>query len=375
MKINADKFMDDNNDDNIFKIEDKKENIYDASFYSLKIALKAYYATYHSVKDSLDNIDCTEKISIDARVIKAVNNTNEELEEDCSEYIENYMNIAIHLQHFFELEIKKLLENTQKMLSLNIKNDPILLYKILANGTELNETDYSKCKTVEFMEALTRLKKLNKEGIITDELANLFCDNECELRLINNMRNMALHKGIKIIKYCALDELMTQNILPIIRDILAIKRYEYYKEMFNSIDGINVIEQLIQAGKRNPIDYGEIALFKEFGRTSGLKRLTDHKYHDKQELIYDEIEKYYKIFSGTPIENAKVKCPCCKNNSLINIFDVVDSYYEDEMPTLVHGYTRIKCVACNFSINRFIKTNEYSNLKIPIQWEEGIIEL
>ena len=43
---------------------------------------------------------------------------NYKVYENSTSYIKNYLNIAIHIQHFFELETKRLLENEHVLFAV-----------------------------------------------------------------------------------------------------------------------------------------------------------------------------------------------------------------------------------------------------------------
>ena len=86
------------------------------------------------------------------------------------------MNIAIHIQHFFELEIKRLLEKEHVLFAVEDKGNPIILNKLLKN-ISLSSEDMKNLKSVEFSEAIDRLKKLVEYGILTDEVSVLFVKN------------------------------------------------------------------------------------------------------------------------------------------------------------------------------------------------------
>ncbi len=73
------------------------------------------------------------------------------------------MNIAIHIQHFFELETKKTFRKKEHVLfAVDDKGDPIILNKLLKN-ISLNSEDTKNLKSVEFSEAIDRLKKVGRK--------------------------------------------------------------------------------------------------------------------------------------------------------------------------------------------------------------------
>lgn len=63
----------------------------DAAYYSLLIGIRAYFTTYHNVAMNLRRFQKDDERRI-----------NDAAQEN-NNYIESYINIAIHIQHFFEL--------------------------------------------------------------------------------------------------------------------------------------------------------------------------------------------------------------------------------------------------------------------------------
>ena len=66
----------------------------DVAYYSLTIGLDEFFSTYHAIYLKLKAFD------------KSNRNYINEHTKDSTSYIKCYLNIAIHIQHFFELETK-----------------------------------------------------------------------------------------------------------------------------------------------------------------------------------------------------------------------------------------------------------------------------
>lgn len=163
------------------------ENNHNVAFYSLSIGLEEYFETYHQVCVYLSEYERDDKEKI-----------NYKAEKNGIGYIKSYLNIAIHIQHFFELETKRLLEKEHVLFAVDDKGDPIILNKLLKN-ISLNSEDTKNLKSVEFSEAIDRLKKLVENGILTDEVAILFVSNYKLLKALNNLRNTIIHRGKNVI--------------------------------------------------------------------------------------------------------------------------------------------------------------------------------
>ena len=105
--------------------------------------------------------------------------------------------------------------------------------KLLKN-ISLNSEDTKNLKSVEFSEAIDRLKKLVENGILTDEVAILFVSNYKLLKALNNLRNTIIHRGKRIMKYCELDDFFSQYVLPFVRDVLNCHYYRWHLNQLKS---------------------------------------------------------------------------------------------------------------------------------------------
>lgn len=320
------------------------------SFYSLEIGLESYFSTYYSSYRDLPNYTTDDKCLINSRTYES------------EDYIKCYMNIAIHIQHFFELETKRILEEMHPLYSLDNRGDPLLLYSIL-NGLELNNDIMKKYKSVEFSEAIDRLGKLVNKNIITDQVGVLFVDNIKLLKALNHLRNTISHRGKRIMQYCDLDEFFTSHLLPFIKTVL---ECDFYKDILSNykINGFyDAIDKLIKEGNKTTYDYSQIALIKE------IARCKKHMRPDEIESAKEDIEKKIRRRIELSVDGGHLegeKCPCCNNESLFLERDFIGYEYDelgDEMsPT--GGFQIIKipeffcytqCVLCGFTYSDFIK--------------------
>ena len=331
------------------KIYSKEINISNAAFYSLKIAIKSYFNTYHSMMNILENID---------------NRNSLENIELSNNYIEDYIETIIHFQHFFELLIKSELEVKHPLLILKIIDKPLLLYKLIQKE-QISDDDYVKIYSIEFTEALKTFCDLYKAGILTEEISEIIYDSREILTALNTFRNRALHRGVFILKYYALDEFVCKYVLPIVKKIVILQDYLCYLNewMFEKNDlGVDIISEMVKEFEKDEIDYTKIAFFKEIGRAS--YGVNVHKRFLPSEIekikANKAIEEKYNMVSGNQC------CPVCGNDSLLNYYEVDVTYDElgDELDTsggfqiIQVPYTcekYIKCVHCNFEVNRFIQ--------------------
>lgn len=230
------------------------ENNHNVAFYSLSIGLEEYFETYHQVCVYLSEYERDDKEKI-----------NYKAEKNGIGYIKSYLNIAIHIQHFFELETKRLLEKEHVLFAVDDKGDPIILNKLLKN-ISLNSEDTKNLKSVEFSEAIDRLKKLVENGILTDEVAILFVSNYKLLKALNNLRNTIIHRGKRIMKYCELDDFFSQYVLPFVRDVINCHYYRWHLNQLKSKGVYDSICKIIDEGKKATISYSNNSISKRTGK-------------------------------------------------------------------------------------------------------------
>ena len=339
-----------------------------AAFFSLKIGLNAYFKTYRLICDSLDN-------SIGAKDSLAIDNVACKI----SGYTEAVINIWIHLQHFFELEVKRVLREENELLASEIK-DAKLIYKLI-KGNMLSDEDTEECKSIEFTVAMERLNALIKDKLINNSAGTIFYKNAKTLHFVNRMRNAILHRGRRIIKYSILDQVMCEYILPIISQLMDLTEYKEYNKMFfsekNKVLLTDLIDELIKV-KSESIDYSEVAKYKEFAlcknNATGKTLFRESK---KQQWINNS-NNQLKIMLNGPTGDPVFMCPCCNEKSLVKLYDIVDDeemFYETDNGTTIQCrkpiYRDIKaiCSVCGFTATRFINDKVLYNNKKYKLWD------
>ena len=340
-----------NND--LFYLVSEKNITKDASYYSLLIGLRAYFETYYDV-----SMELREYCQEDEKCIN-------DIVQDIDNYIKSYINIAIHIQHFFELEIKRILENEHVLFAVDTKGDPIITHKLL-NNIQLQANDTEKLKSIEFSDAVARLRKLVNNNIIVDDVAKILINNEQALKAINFLRNTTLHRGRRLMKYCSLDMLFVQNLLPLIKEIIDQPYYVEYKKAYNNNGIYEIIGDLIKEGKVSDIDYPQIALLKEIGRCKLELESKQQLYeYDDKEYLEKTIEKKVDYSFNEIVKTDKV-CPCCNKKTIIEGYEFMGYDMDelgDEMDTSggfqiinVPDYEKYyECVVCGFKVSTFVR--------------------
>lgn len=193
--------------------------------------------------------------------------------------------------------------------------------------------DTKKLKSIEFSEAIKRLKRLVDEQIITDEAAIILAQHQDELISLNTLRNTIIHRGKRILHYCELDEYFSQFILPVMIELFNCKYYEGYLWRIEESGSYECICNIVNEGKKQPVNYSKIACEKEKVRCK-LKmiekgRKTTEANNNVTNIIISQqfLSRNHSDETGQLLENKK--CPCCGNNFMFSRKMVVDFTFDD----------------------------------------------
>jgi len=365
------------------------------AFLSLRIAFKAFFSTYHSIRKRFDPNDP---------------DIDEIIKEDVC-YYEACAETIVHFQHFFELIIKDILRRDHLLLSSRVSSHPTILYKLLHNQT-LSDEENQKIKSVEFSDALETLCKLIKSRQIQCfQNVQFIKDNKCTLEALNTLRNRVWHRGSFFLYYTKLDEFIGKYILPIVDVTTRLSQYSTvcflwkYKHTECGIDPIESIRLEYQSNQSPNI--GKIAFFKEIGRAAYNnplydKKVLEQKRDERISKIEKEIQELVKRGELTPkrlliskkmanmpfkiasqsdspyidkaIKISKnvakdnffkiIKCPICGVESFILYDESLD--FQDSNTNEYVSYNFVhsaKCECCTFEIDSKLEIKQYS---IPI---------
>ena len=323
---------------------DINKNVENISFHTLKLALKSYFSTYHSMRNNFNLIK-----------------KEEQLEEN-----EQFVETIIHFHHFFELYLKSIIRNIDELLVLDFVKDSYILYKLIKKE-EVTPNEYEKIKTVGFSRTLEIFEKLLGNDIVDPKYK--FIKEEIEsIKKLNTLRNRIIHRGLYILQYKDLDIFIVKRILPIIREILVLENdsNNYKICIGKNLDvDLDIIEELCKEGKEPDIDYSSIALLKELGRSSynnplylkgeGFGSINENF----NNIMINRFENIAKIETNIEEVDHVEKCPCCGLETLVCYIDEGYSYdkYEGNyyISDVFNIFREATCTCCNFSINQFIK--------------------
>jgi len=230
-----------------------------AAFLSLKTALHAYFETYRATYEGFSN-----PLKFDDTTLRS--------EFESGLYKSLYFTTITHFQNFFELILKDSLRRIDELFAVkwNEKFTASLYRKIKSKELCFNVI----CQSIEFTEALKRLKIIQKENPKDDVIKKieflLVKENDETLDFLNDLRNRIWHRGLYYLFYPKLDCFICGKILPLVKQVTDLDWYSENKEWIykNLKCGVDPIASLINEIGNPPVNYEKIALLKEMGRAA-----------------------------------------------------------------------------------------------------------
>ena len=262
-----------------------------AAFQSLKSALIAYFGTYQSTLQARPKTP-----------LATINGLNK---YEIEEYKNLYFTAITHLQHFFEYVLKDSLNQINPILSAEFNKDGFeqIYFTVVGNRT-LEELETENLKSIEFDEALNRLKKIKNIDPANEKISNSqnLIDNENILKTLNRLRNRIWHKSLFFLQYHYLDLFMGKKVLPLVKKVMESSKYSNinswkYKLLSCEIDPIDAI--IKECDSETP-SFERIGLLKELGRASynnPLVMYPKEKNDSKSETIQDIFRRPFVLNS------------------------------------------------------------------------------
>ncbi|MGV8122266.1 MAG: hypothetical protein AB2L14_21100 [Candidatus Xenobiia bacterium LiM19] len=346
------------------------------AFLSLRIALKAYFSTYH----------CANSMKIEYNELNQCQNMA--YQEACSEAI-------IHFHHFIELILKDILKQKHPLLIVDATKKPKIYYKLLT-GQSLDESEDSQLNqmnTVEFYESLQRICKLADDNEFETQINEFVTEYKSSMEKINTLRNRLLHRGRFILNYEALDNLYGIFVLPLALKITNISHYSSqnkewkYRKLECNIDPIN---EIIEECKNDTIDAKKIALLKELARAAYENPLNDmlpsqvDVIDEAERQLYlsenEEIKRKYEAYCKADISILKAdhgdyigridikECPVCGLKTML-IHDWGDGkepfFLLNDIP---YPNVDVSCRCCSFEVNNNLSNSSKYGYSIEDFW-------
>ena len=340
-----------------------------AAFLSLRTALQAYFesyrATYEGFPDPLKFDDSTLQSKFESDLYKTL-----------------YFTTITHFQNFFELILKDFLRKIDELLAVkwNEKFTTYLYRKI--KSKELCSNVF--CQSIEFSEALKRLKIIQKENPKDDVIKKieflLVKENDETLDFLNDLRNRIWHRGLYYLFYSNFDCFVCGKILPLVKQITDLDWYTKNKEWTykNLKCGVDPIKSLISETSKHPINYEKIALLKEMGRAA---------YHNP--IIYldnncSPLERGLKVncnrekMKYVNVKIAAIRnellsevyvCPVCGQNTFLK-YELDDTSFDENDRYPHYIPEKLKCETCSFEIRSNIEDLSLCGINCENFWSD-----
>lgn len=195
------------------------------------------------------------------------------------------------------------------------------------------------------------------------------------LNNLNVLRNRLWHRGVFILRYPALDELVGKFVLPFVRGIINLEEYselERFWKYRNLHCGIDPIEEIIREFEGNNFDIGKVAFLKELGRAAYENPIVNDPNFDFLNRQHRErAERIASAELGGPNISDVLSCPVCGIESLV-VYDDVETEGEDPLTgTYLRAFRytwQVKCMCCTFEINNHLKNPSEYGFAVEDYW-------
>lgn len=346
-----------------FTLPGRGGTLADLALLSLNVALRAFFLTYNTMKYGLHMFD--SETSIDQETI----DFNHPLS-----YCQACAETLIHFQHFAELVCKEFLRRDHALLAVDASSWPVILHKLL-KGEQVDPEDMEGLKSIEFSEAFDRLSKLINNGRIGGGRLDFIVRAKDVLQNLNAVRNRLWHRGVFILRYPALDELIGKFILPLVENVISLQEYTGLERFWKYRDlhcGIDPFEEIIREFRRTQYDLGKVAFLKELGRAAYENPIVNDphlEYFNKQ--YRRRAKRAASAELGEPNISDVRRCPVCGVDSLV-VYDDVETEGEDPLTgTYIRAFRytwQVKCLCCTFEINHHLKNPSEYGFQIDDYW-------
>lgn len=340
---------------------------------SLRHAFAAYFNTFHSQNATYD-FYAQGLHGIKPKTIK-----HQIIDED------NTVLTIIGFERFFELFLKDLLKrvNANLILQSNVKNEKIqaLITKI-EQKTFVPRKFANKALTIPFRETIDRFyglidiinsgqlhgKILLKFNRLLKNYSFLDYRNyKATFQLLNWYRDRILHNGNRLPSLWLLDYIVTQRLVPIIKDIVSQEQKKLGESLFYlvTVTQIDILEKLnnihFEFSDLKKLDKSEeifvlllnIGHLKELGRANlnmnlfvrnNIQAGFEYNYKDPigRGIRFAESER-----NGHPDFKGIKTCVCCGQKSMVVYQHIIDDIFN---PPNKKNIGWVKCYTCDYHL-------------------------
>lgn len=295
----------------------------------------------------------------------------------------NVLQAIISFERFFELFIKDLLRKTDRRFTYAhpklTHNKALDIITRIRSGNFRPYKFEGKYLLAPFRESIDRfyglvaLTKSNHSDRIVKKFKRILkqydfldsSDHRASMELLSWYRDRVLHNGNKLPSLWFLDIMITQRLIPIIKDILEVDKDRLGEALFytKTVTGINVIDRLSKVDfeythlrrKKNAEEIFEMLLYighlKELGRANlnmnlfVRKNRATYEYNEKdpkgRAKRFAEAERNHENFKAIK------SCPCCGEMTLVIYKLITDDIFHPGQPFIISW---IKCYLCDYHL-------------------------
>lgn len=350
--------------DNGFTINNPITKVEDMALTSLRLALKAFCSTYQSMSYGFPafRTGALQQLSEKSVFMHSF------------DYYENYIETVIHLHHFLELSLKKVLRREHPLLAVETQDKPDLYYK-LVKGEEIGEEEYAQINTIEFSKTLNRMKPLIVSEVKAGNMQHHWLLSEFPvLEKLNRLRNRVWHRGTYVLSYNALDIFVGKYVLPIAlrlatEELHGDGRVWKHQPLKCEVDPLTMI---IAEAQKYPYNAHKVAYLKEMGRAAYVNPLSSinaefgletHDYIKKAQRLA-ELEHSYMF------KSKRLECPVCGVDTFI-AFSVIEDEAYDKVTgerVSIEIFVEAECTLCTFKVYDTLGNPSAHGIPIPDLW-------
>lgn len=336
-----------------FYVSEVRNNRGNIADYSLLGSLKSYFSTAEDLTWYMANKD----LNIEMKGLLL------------GSYAVDACNAITQFQHFFELLLKDILLEHNRLLVYDVSRKPELLIKLINNNEDISDAQLEKMNFIECSMAIDRVKALNDAKKLDSKYQ--FIVNYFDLfKKLNNLRNSIVHRGAFIINPLALDEIFGRYVIPFVNKLDDVSNYGSIKSIAFNLDSMSLnpfyaIAEEYNNTKAPKVNENKIHLYKLIGAAA---------YKNKIDFVMDAIFGDYDVIREKAEKNAESlaeqnhtkaeKCPVCGCKSFVR--EIV--YDEDKDDCYV---SKIGCDQCGFHIENWL-LEKMKDMNIPLndysQW-------
>lgn len=350
---------------NGFTLNNTISKMEDMALVSLRLALKAYCSTYQSISYSFPAFK--EGVLQDLSEKSAFMHS--------FDYYENYIETVIHLHHFLEISLKRILRREHPLLAVEAQDKHELYFK-LVKGHEIGEEEHAKINTIEFSRTLYRLRPLIETEVKIGNTQHQWLLSEYgSLEKLNMLRNRVWHRGTYVLSYNALDMFIGKHILPIALRLAAEEfpddtRIWNYQPLKCEVEPLAMIVEEMQ---KYPYNAHKLAYLKEMGRAAYVNPLLSLNAEFGLET-HDDIKKAQRL---AEVEHSymwkakKLQCPVCGVDTFVVFSVIEDEAYDKETGerVTIEILVEAECTLCTFKVYDTLGNPSKHGIPIPDLWD------